>query len=318
MAIAVDPTTQTAASELRSLLAQSENRLIKLDGRDAAAELYSGLDRLAEMWHELQESGVDLRGERTRWETLLAELRKRGAKVVAAWGGGSALATARAATAPDQSLWWWWLDGWVAEQRRKRAIRYGGLVAIGVAAIVFGVFLLGRLFPVDERVTATYNLRIQAETAANEGDYSTAYAAARQAVELTPEDPSLQVLAGVLAEQLGDRAAAEVAWDAGRKLLPEGEDEFLSQRALAYGLARQFEKSAQDALAAIDRNPNSARAYLYLGSAYEGLGMPGEALDAYGKAAELAGDADPELTVLARTRIASLLQNPPLPTAASP
>ncbi len=61
MAIAVKTGTQTAADELRTVLAQSEDLVVKLGGREAAEELYSGMDRLAELWPVIQEIGVDVR-----------------------------------------------------------------------------------------------------------------------------------------------------------------------------------------------------------------------------------------------------------------
>jgi cytochrome c-type biogenesis protein CcmH/NrfG len=59
---------------------------------------------------------------------------------------------------------------------------------------------------------------------------------------------------------------------------------------------------------------------LYLGAAYEGQNKITEALDAFTKASDLSSETDPELTVMARTRMASLLQKAPLlmPTDTSP
>ena len=110
------------------MLAQSEDRIVKLSGREAAAELYSGMDRLAELWPAIQEIGVDVRGEWTRWESLQAQLNTRGAKVLAAWGGSQALGNARAAATPDTSHWWWWLDELVAQKRRSRLLKTAGML----------------------------------------------------------------------------------------------------------------------------------------------------------------------------------------------
>lgn len=321
MAIAVKAGTQTAADELRSLLAQNEDRLVKLGGQQAAADLFAGLDRLAELWPGIQQSGVDVRGEWTRWETLQAQLRQRGAKVLAAWGGAQALVAARAVAAPDPSHWWWWLDERVANRRRRRVIRAASLVAAVLVIAVVGVLLFERLFPVDENLRQAYRLRTDGETALMEGDYQTALSSIKQAASIMPDDPALQVLAGVLSEQAGDSAGADESWQTARGLLQGEEDEFLVLRAMAYGQVNQFDKSEQDALAASALNPNSARAYLYLGAAYEGQGRIPEAMDAYTKASDLAGDSDPNLTVLARARLASLLQKGPampMPTVEGP
>lgn len=320
MAIAVNTGTQTTTDVLRELLAQSEDRIVKLSGSEAAAELYSGMDRLAELWPAIKEIGVDVRGEWTRWESLQAQLKMRGTKVLSAWGGSQALATARAAATPDTSHWWWWLDEWVAQERRRRLLKTAGILATVIAVAAIGLFLFNRLFPVDERLRETYTLRTNAETAIITGDYELALTSMKQAVSIMPEDPSLQIMYGVLADLKGDSITATQAWDAARALLQGDDSEFLIQRGMAYGQTNQFEKSVEDELAAIARDPNSARAYLYLGAAYEGQNKITEALDAFTKASDLSAETDPELTVMARTRMASLLQKAPfaLPTGASP
>ncbi len=256
----------------------------------------------------------------TRWESLQAQLQKRGAKVLAAWGGRQALVDARAATAPDRSCWWWWLDELMAAQQRSRLLKTAGILAAVIALAVFSLLLFNRLFPVDERVRETYNLRTNAEASILIGDYESAFSAMQQAAAIMPEDASLQIMVGVLAELRGDPAIAAEAWDTARSLLPENESEFLIKRGMAYGQTNQFEKSVQDELAALALDPNSAKAYLYLGAAYEGQNKIPEALDAFTKASDLASDTDPQLTVLARTRMASLLQKAPIiqPTGVSP
>ena len=320
MAIAVKTGTQTATDELRTVLAQSEDRIIKLSGREAAAELYSGMDRLAELWPAIQEIGVDVRGEWTRWESLQAQLRTRGTKVLAAWGGSQALENARSAAAPDTSPWWWWLDELVAQNRRRRLLKTASILATVIVVAVIGLFLFNRMLPVDQRVREAYTLRTNAEAAVITGDYEQAIDSMKLAVAIMPEDPSLQIMYGVLADLKGDSITAGKSWDTARSLLEGKESEFLVQRGMAYGQTNQFEKSVEDELAAIALDPNSARAYLYLGAAYEGQDKITEALDAYTKASDLSSETDPELTVMARTRMASLLQKAPLgmPTGASP
>ena len=50
MASTVKPGAQTPTDQLRTLLAQSEDRIVKLSDREAAAEFFSGLDKSAELW----------------------------------------------------------------------------------------------------------------------------------------------------------------------------------------------------------------------------------------------------------------------------
>lgn len=320
MASTVKPGAQTPTDQLRTLLAQSEDRIVKLSGREAAAEFFFGLDRLVELWPAVQESGVDVRGEWTRWESLQSQLHTRGAKVLAAWGGSQALGNARTAVTPDTSHWWWWLDELEAQKRRSRLLKMAGTVAVVIAVVAAGLLLFNRLFPVDARVREAYTLRTDAETAIITGDYEQALDSMKRAVTVLPEDPSTQIMYGVLADLSGDTVTAERAWDTARGLLEGNDGEFLVQRGMAYGQTNQFDKSIEDELAAIALDPNSARAYLYLGAAYEGQNKITEAVDAFTKASDLSSDTDPELTVMARTRMASLLQKAPLlmPTDTSP
>jgi tetratricopeptide (TPR) repeat protein len=318
MAIAVNSGTQTSADELRTLLTHCEDCLAKLHDRSTAAALYAGMDKLAEMWPAIRQTGVDVRGEWTRWETLQATLQRHAAKVLAAWGGRQALADARTAAAPAASRWWWWVDEVVAKHRRSRVVKTAGIFFAVIGVIVLGAMLFNRLFPVDEAVREAYRLRTDAETAMMNGDYAAALIAMERAVAARPEDATLQIMLGVLAEHAGDQATAAQAWSTARTLLQGKEDIFLAERGLAYGQLNQLDRSVQDELAAIALTPNLARAHLYLGAAYEAQGKTTEALAAYTRAGELAGDADPELTVLARTRIGALLQQAPPPIDGSP
>ena len=209
MAIAVKPGAQTPTDQLRTLLAQSEDRLVKLSGREAAAEFFFGLDRLAELWPAVQESGVDVRGEWTRWESLQSQLDTRGTKVLAAWGGSQALGNARTAVTPDTSHWWWWLDELEAQKRRSRLLKMAGTVAVVIAVVAAGLLLVNRLFPVDVRLREAYTLRTDAEAAIITGDYEQAINSMKQAVTVLPEDPSMQIMYGVLADLSGDTVTAE-------------------------------------------------------------------------------------------------------------
>ena len=208
----------------------------------------------------------------------------------------------------------------MAQKRRSRLLKTAGMLVAVVAVVTIGLFLFNRLFPVDKRVRETYTLRTDAEAAIITGDYEQAINSMKQAVAIMPEDPSLQIMYGVLADLTGDLITAGKAWDLARGLLEGKDSEFLVQRGMAYGQTNQFEKSIEDELAAIALDPNSARAYLYLGAAYEGQNKITEALDAFTKASDLSSATDPELTVMAGTRMASLLQKAPLvmPTGASP
>ncbi|KAN0016406.1 hypothetical protein ACTFIU_006373 [Dictyostelium citrinum] len=62
---------------------------------------------------------------------------------------------------------------------------------------------------------------------------------------------------------------------------------YFANRAATYSALQNFEKSIEDCLEAIKRNPNYGKAYTRMGSAYTSLGKFPEAMEAYNKAIEL-------------------------------
>ena len=314
MAIALKTERVTPADDLRHLLAQSEDRLINLSQPDSAAELYSWLDQIAALLPRTQATGIDLRAEEARWQSLQDRLADRGSQVLRAWRGSAALSRARQVTNPDETHWWWWIDRLIAQRRRQR-LRRAAIVSAAVLAIVLVAGLvLQRLFPVDPDVRAAYRLQLQAETALAGGDLAGAIQALDQAIDLAPDSPGLLVLHGAVAGLLQDPEAAEQSWQQALDLLAGDEAAFLTERGLAYVRLQQPGLAIDDLSAAIALNPASVRAHLVLGNALETDGRLHEALAAYEKAASLAEAANsPELTAIARVQIANLL--PRLPVA---
>lgn len=309
MAIAIKAERLTRADDLRQLLARSEERLINLANQAEAAELYAWLDEIDRLWPEVRATGGDVRAEEARWQSLQDRLTARGAQVLRAWQGSAGLAAARQAAAPAASAWWWWLDQ-VMAQKRRTLLRRVGLAALAVLALLaVASFVLPRVFPVDPAVRAAYRLQLAADTALANGDLPGALLAFSQAIEANPTDYRLLISHGVVAELLGQSAVAEQSWQRARALLPGDEARFLSERGLLYIRAAQPQQAAADAQAAIELDPNSATAYLVLGGALEGLGRYEQAVNAYQQASALAEASDnPQLTVMARTQLANLLQ----------
>jgi len=73
----------TPADELRELLSTSEKLVASVRGSGAGVlVLLENMDRLSELWPELEAAGVDLRPEAGRWETLQATVRRNGRRLV--------------------------------------------------------------------------------------------------------------------------------------------------------------------------------------------------------------------------------------------
>lgn len=309
MAVTIKTERHTLADDLRQLLARSEERVINVASQAEAAELYAWLDQIDHMWPEVQTMGANVRAEETRWQSLQERLAARGAKVLRAWQGSAGLAAARQAAQPPASAWWWWLDQ-VMAQKRRAVLRRVGLLALALLALLaVAAFALPRLFPVDPAVRAAYRLQNAADVALANGDAQAALLSFSQAIEINPNDSSLLISHGVVAEMLGQNALAEQSWQRARALLPGDEAQFLAERGLVYIRTQQPQQAAGDAEAAIALNPDLAMAHLVLGGALEGLGRYQEAVSAYQQASALAeADDNPQLTVMARTQMANLLQ----------
>ncbi|HSN76466.1 MAG TPA: tetratricopeptide repeat protein [Anaerolineae bacterium] len=309
MAIAPNTGRVTPADDLRQLLSQSEERLINLSDQTSAADLYSRLDQIADLMPQIQATGGDVRAEEARWQSLQERILARGPRVLRAWHGSAHLASARLAASPDAVRWWWWIDQRVAEQRRRRLRRIGGVALALLAIVAVAAFALPRLFPVDPAVRESYRLQLRAETALANGDIAAGYQALDQAIAVDPGNHSLLILHGVVADVQGDSIVAEQSWQQARNLLSGDEAQFLTERGLSYLRVQQVDRSIDDLQAAIVLDPASARAHLVLGSALEVEGRYQEALKAYQQAADLAAAADnAELTVMARSQLANLLQ----------
>ncbi len=310
MAYAFEGNRTTPAERLRELLDRCEIRIVSPDEGEGVAELFRWMDDIAALWPDLASSGADLRGEQTRWESLQSRVRRRGHKLLKAWQGR--LKSARQTRDPDRSLWWWWLDDVLAQAGRRRLRRALTTSAIVVAIVVVLAVILARLFPVDPVVQEVQRLQFIVSDALQAGDLETARESLEQAVALDPASASLHLELGALADLMGDAGAAQASWETAHSLLPN-EADFLTQRGRAYLLVGATEKALADEESAVTLDPNAPLTYFYLGNAYEGLSRYEQALTAYEKASELALDSDAEIVVLARTRMANLLQTQGLP-----
>lgn len=311
MARAIASARVTPADELRQLLSASEDRVVSPEAGGGVPELFAWMDEIIRLLPELAAAGADVKAEQARWQTLQAQVRRRGGQLLRAWPPPATLPEVRHTVQPDASHWWWWLDREVAGLRRRRLVRSTAVIAAALAVIILAVLLVNRLFPVDPQVREVQRLRFQIEQALASQDYATALDRLQQAVAIDPTDPALHVQLGVAAETLGQSGPAETAWTTARELLAQDQARFALLRGQAYLAFGRLDQALQDEQAAVALAPDLASAHYFLGLAHEMLGQRTEAVNAYSRAAELARDTDPQLVVLARTRLATLLQQPP-------
>jgi Tfp pilus assembly protein PilF len=229
-----------------------------------------------------------------------------------AWSDPKPLRERRSEIGPDRGHWWWYIDEQVAQRRRHQVTRTVAAVVAVVAVVALAVWTFNRLFPVDPVVKALQQYQFAAQTAMQEGDYSTAREQVEQALQLRGDDIELNLMLAALAEKLDDPETAGMAWQEARSGLPD-EANFLAQQARSYLQVDEVDKARESAEAAVALDPELALAHFFLGTAYELSGDFPAALESYQLAADLAMNENPQLVVLARTRMASLLQQQGLP-----
>jgi tetratricopeptide (TPR) repeat protein len=309
------------ADDLRELITQAELIVANLRGAGPRAQtLLFLLDAIHGLAASLSDTGVDLRAEATRIETVERILQSKDGILVREMGRLGGLARAREAVKPSLAQWWWHLDLRVAERQRqqlRQALKIGG----GVVAVLLVISLLYRyVFPPDPRRVAVMDLTSQADRALEQGEPAAALARYQEAVEVMPEDPELWVWVGVLAETLGDDELAARAYATAEELVV-GPARLLIARGMAWLRVGNLERAEIDAEAALEIEPDAAEGYLILASVYETRGDALQAIAALEKTAELATEANNSaLIVLAKTRLGMLLQSAPMmqPTLVTP
>lgn len=312
MAQALRPEQMTPADELRALLARSEQRVANLRGSGRAAlDLLLALDRISELWPELEAQGVDLRPELGRWETLQAALERRAALLARELRASGGLPAARARAHPQgEPAWWWFAAEQVRAQRLQRLRRAALTLAGTAAALVLLYFLFTRvLFPVDPALRAALDAQADGERkVAAAGDVRAALDDFRRITELLPGDPGGWLRVGCAQLRLGDAAAAAENFRRAEVLLADEVQLRLARAPICelLGLPDQAEADLRAVLAA---DPQNAQAYYYLANIYEGRGEFSAALEALERASDLAGaSAQDELVALARFRMGMLMQ----------
>ncbi len=299
--------------DLRELITQAELIVANLRGAGSRTEtLLFLLDAISGLVPPLQERGVDLRPELTRIETVERQLMAKDGVLVHELRRLGGLARAREVIKPAPAQWWWYLDARVAE-RQQRQLRKLLLVGGGVLAVFLAASLIYRfVFPPDPKRMAAMEKASQAEQALQTGDVATALTYYREAAEITPDDPEMLLWVGVLEEQLGHTEAAAQAYAAAEQRVGD-QAHFLMQRGMDRLRLGNLDLAEADAKAALANKPDFAEGYFLLGNVYEARGQGPEAIAAFEKAADLAGQANNSpLVVMAKTRLAMLLQAAPM------
>ena len=312
----------------RELLADSEKMVPKVSGTGARAlDVLENMDRIAELWPQLEAAGVDLRPEAGRWQGLQASVHSRAPDLLRELRTVGGIGKARAERhAGGRAAWWWYLDEEIGAKLRRRVLTAGavvlGIVIIGAAL----VWLLNRLNPMDPAARAALGRQMAGQAKIqNSEDYRGALADFQAATALTPDESDNWFWLGGTQQKLGDAAGAQVSFARARALMQSDLD-YLMTRIPVYVSLMMPAEAIADVNAVLAITPDSPQAYYYLASVYELQGKLEDAVAALQRTSDLAdAKKQPDLTAMARYRMAMLtlqLQsqslNPPTATPAAP
>jgi tetratricopeptide (TPR) repeat protein len=300
----------TPTDDLREMLQQCELKVVALKGTGVeAANLLHLMDKAQSLFHQLAAKGIDLRAERSRWETIEHQLRSRATvllKEIQAIGG---LAQLREAIQPPPDHWWWFLDEEIRRQKRRSLKRMGigGIVALLILPIA--ILLYQRFLIPDPLTRQAFHLAQRAERAIQEGHLEEALTEYEALRKLKPNDPETFLRLGVLYKVLGRDNDAAQSYAQARDLLNSQADFFL-ERGMIYLELGWWTSAQADAQAALALTPESALGHFILGSVYEAQGRISESMNTLRQAAELAYDqGESNLYALIKIHLGVLMES---------
>ncbi|MEZ4623063.1 MAG: tetratricopeptide repeat protein [Caldilineaceae bacterium] len=296
---------------LRNALEQAERQLVRLDRENIVAFLV-GLDQIDAMFTGYGQDQSAVRAEEGRWESLQKRITAKPKLVVNAANNAGGLAKLGSQYAPALGFWWH-LDAAVAQRRTQTMQRVG--LAIGAIAVVgllwwgYTIFFPAVASPAD--ATTTIEQLVAAQQLPD------ALAAVTNARQTAPDDPELLIWEAVLNEQVGNTAQAQTA-------LAQAEQTFVGQPAAFWrlvGTKRQqvgnLPGAAEAGQQALALAPEDAQNTFLLGSVAEASGNTVQAAAYFSQTIALADDENPELGVMAKTRMGYLMPSlEPLPNPA--
>jgi tetratricopeptide (TPR) repeat protein len=269
------------------------------------------LDGIEERFAQLESSGLDLRTEFTRWVSLQSKLQREASRISRVLDLAGGLAQLRQANLPAQGLWWH-LDEVVAAARRHLIRRLGittGTI-VGFLAIVW--VLLTFVFPPDPNTIVASEAISTLQQMAFEGRWDEALEVIEVAkAQLTQADPELLIWEGVIRDKLGQAERAMEALAEAKALVSAGQLVSywwtLGSVWLQVGNVEEARTAANDAM---EFDPSDPQGYFLMAAVAEAEGDTRCAIDLFEETFQLAADSNPQLAVIARVRMGSLLQRP--------
>ena len=317
MAYAVTSRANTAADALRDLLGRAERLVVNLTAQNVE-EFLTLLDDIDAKFDDMNsaEDSMDLRPEQARWESILRRLSSRPTPLARAADAAGGLKTLRERHPPADSFWWH-LDREVVRRRMAALRKFLVTVTAVLVIVVGGIWLVNRFFPPDADAVFLMNAQSDIDRAVMEGDYQAALQLATDARQTLPDSVELAILEAVLTERTGDVERANALIEKAKSLLDD-EESFWILTGNTRFQALDIAGAEVAARTALELNPESAQAHFLLGNIAEATGDRMAAIDMFERTSELAGEDNPQLSVIAKVRMGQLLQSPNLIPAETP
>jgi tetratricopeptide (TPR) repeat protein len=309
MAHAVKTETQSPANELRNAIDLAERLAPQLSSENVE-QFLCYLDRIDELFEQLQSDGIDLRPEMARWEGLAGRLRRDPGAVVKAARSLGGMEALRRRHSPLPEAWWWRLDAEVARRRRQMLKRIGVVLGVIAGIVLVIAIALNTFLAPDPNVVLVSNTVSAIEDLVAQGQIDEAMKEV-EAVERQLPEPDLELLLWkvVLAEQQGDTQKANVTLAEAFRLAEPGTEAVIwANLATRRLLANDIDGARAAGEKAVEVAPDEAQGYFVLGAVAEAQGDVARAIDYFEKTFELAQDKDPQLAVIARVRMGQLMQ----------
>jgi tetratricopeptide (TPR) repeat protein len=307
----VPPQTLTPLDRVREAMDEAEQGLLNLSGAGSQAlHLLELFDQIVRGLEELDLENVDVRVERSRFEMVQGQLRRRRRRFL--HEVSDALKPAREQARPGHSHWWWYLDEAVARQRRRRLLQVGALTATVIALLTVAWLGYQRFLAPPPSVGQAFRRMENGRRLVTEGAVGEALEDFKAAADLTPESPEPWLWQGVLHDRLNEPDGAQDAFAVAQSLYDATLDFYLD-RGRVYLEAGQPEKAETDINRAIAENPESGWSYYLRASVDVRQGDYNRALADLDQAADLAQEAgDGQLEAMARAQRAQVMRMVPM------
>jgi tetratricopeptide (TPR) repeat protein len=307
---------QTRAEALRTQLKTLETLIVQLsqNGSIEALEIPSLFDQVDQALEKLGESGMNLASELGQFETITALYIKNRALFLRRIGGPEVLEKARQEIQPSRDRWWWYTDLTLALENKQKRIRQLRMLGISVVLLVILGLVYRMFFAPDPVMQASYGHQQRAENALIGGHLEDGLMEIQDAITLTPDNPRLYVIQGVIQEGLGlfEDALSSFETAIGKY---DQDDQFFTERGTIYLIMGDPERVLADSEQAILINPDSAFSYLNMGNAYEMLGDIQNAIASFELADEIAQQSgNAQLQAIIRISLSNAYQSITIPT----